>query len=182
MGILFELFDPLCFSLAAFNICSLCLIFINLITMYLGCILGCFILGLSFLGFPGLGWLLPYPFGGVFNYYLKHFLMAFLSVFFFWGSYDSNVGAFDIVPEVSEFVLISFISFFFFPLCFIYFHCSIFCLSYSTVGSLQSALDLIYCIIWLHSTGVVAVWCWSSSCMVLEQQLHGTGPAMRRYI
>ena len=96
------------FSLAAFNICSLCLIFINLITMYLGCILGCFILGLSFLGFPGLGWLLPYPFGGVFNYYLKHFLMAFLSVFFFWDSYNSNVVAFNIVPEFSEVVLISF--------------------------------------------------------------------------
>ena len=49
----------------------------------------------------------------VFNYYLKPFLMAFLSVFFFWGSYDSNVGAFDIVPEVSEIVLISFVFSFF---------------------------------------------------------------------
>ena len=28
--------------------------------------------------------------------------MAFLFVFFFWDSYDSNVGAFNIVPEVSE--------------------------------------------------------------------------------
>ena len=26
--------------------------------------------------------------------------MAFLFVFFFWDSYDSNVGAFHIVPEV----------------------------------------------------------------------------------
>ena len=33
-------------------------------------------------------------------------------------TYDSNVGAFHIVPEVSEVVLISFDSFFFFPLCF----------------------------------------------------------------
>ena len=48
--------------------------------------------------------------------------MAFLFVFFFWNSYDSNVGAFHIVPEVPEVVLISFDSFFFFPLCFIYFH------------------------------------------------------------
>ena len=47
--------------------------------------------------------------------------MAFLFVFFFWDSYDSSVGAFHIVPEVPEVVLISFDSFFFFPLCFIYF-------------------------------------------------------------
>ena len=53
----------------------------------------------------------------VFNYYLlKYFLMVFLFVFFFWDSYDSNVGAFNIVPEGSEVVLISFNSFFFFPL------------------------------------------------------------------
>ena len=45
----------------------------------------------------------------VFSYYLlKYFLMASLFVFFFWDSYDSNVGAFNIVPEVSEIVLISF--------------------------------------------------------------------------
>ena len=37
-----------------------------------------------------------------------------LSVFFFWDSYDSNVGAFHIVPEVPEVVLISFDSFFLF--------------------------------------------------------------------
>ena len=41
--------------------------------------------------------------------------MIFLFIFFFWDSYDSNVGAFNIVPEVYEIVLISFISFFFFP-------------------------------------------------------------------
>ena len=63
----------------------------------------------------------------VFNYYLlKYFLMVFLFVFFFWDSYDSNVGAFNIVPEGSEVVLISFNSFFFFPLWFIYFYHSIF--------------------------------------------------------
>ena len=37
--------------------------------------------------------------------------MVFLFVFS-WDSYDSNVGAFNMVPEVSEFVLISFNSFF----------------------------------------------------------------------
>ena len=79
--------------------------------------------------------------------------MSFLFVFF-WDSYDLNVGVFSIVSEVSEVVLISFNSFFSFPRCYIYFHYStfhltyrIFCLVYSTVGSLQSAFDLIYCII-----------------------------------
>ena len=108
-------------------------------------------------GFLDLGdYFLPH-FREVFNYYLlKYFLMDFLFVFFFfWDSYDSNVGVFSIVLEVSEVVLISFNSFLFFPLCFIYFHHStifhptypIFCLSYSTVHSLQSAFDLSYCII-----------------------------------
>ena len=59
------------------------------------------------------GYLLPH-FREVFEYYLlKYFLVAFLFVYFFWDSYDSNVGEFDIAPEVSEVVLISFNSFFF---------------------------------------------------------------------
>ena len=100
---------PLCvicgFSLAAFNVCSLCLIFVNLINMCLGVFhLGFVLFGT--LGFLDLGdYFLPY--------HLKYFLMTFLFVFFFWDSYDSNVGAFNIVPEVSEVVLISFNSFFF---------------------------------------------------------------------
>ena len=106
------------------------------------------------LGFLDLGgYFLPH-FREVFNYFLlKYFLTAFLFVLFFWDSYDSNVGALNIVPEVSEVILISFNSFFFYPLCFIYFHHSIFHLTYpifcfncSTVGSLQSVFDLIYCI------------------------------------
>ena len=69
------------------------------------------------LGFLDLGdYFLPH-FREVFNYYLlKYFLMVFLFVFFFSDSYDSKVGAFKIVLEVSEIVLISFNSFFFFPL------------------------------------------------------------------
>ena len=87
------------------------------------------------------------------SYLLTYFLMVFLFVFF-WDSYDSNFGALIIVPYVSEVVLISFNSVFFFPLCFIYFCYSIFyltypifCLPYSTFGSLQSVFDLIICII-----------------------------------
>ena len=67
------------------------------------------------LGFLDLGsYSLPH-FRVVFNYdLLKYFLMAFLFVFFFWDCCDSNAGAFDIVPEVSEIVLISLIFFFLF--------------------------------------------------------------------
>ena len=67
------------------------------------------------LGFLDLGdYLFPH-FREVLNYYLlKYFLMIFLFLFFFWDSYDSNVVAFNIVLEVSEIVLISFNSFFFF--------------------------------------------------------------------
>ena len=66
------------------------------------------------LGFLDLSdYFLPH-FREVFNYYLlKYFLMAFLFVFF-WDSYDSNVGAFNTVLEVSEIVFISFNCFFFF--------------------------------------------------------------------
>ena len=100
------------------------------------------------LGFLDLGGYFPPHFREVFNcYLLKHFLMAFLFVFFFCDSYDLNIRAFDIVPEVSEVVLVSFNSFF--PLYFIYFHHSIFhltyrifCLIYSTVGFLQNANEL----------------------------------------
>ena len=69
------------------------------------------------LGFLDLGdYFLPH-FREVFNYYLlKYLFMVFLFVFFLWDSYDLNVGAFNIVLEVSEIVLISFNSFFFFPL------------------------------------------------------------------
>ena len=66
----------------------------------------------------------------VFNYYLlKYFLMVFLFVFF-WDSYDSNVGAFNIVLEVSEIVLISFYLFFFF-------------LSVSLISTILSSTSLI---------------------------------------
>ena len=128
-----------CFSLAAFNICSLSLLFVNLINMCLAVFRHGFILFGTLVLLDLDGYFLPH-FREVFNYYLlKYFLMIFLFVFF-WDSYDSNVGAFNVFPEVSEVVLISFNSFLFFPLCFIYFHHSafhliypIFCLSYSEV-------------------------------------------------
>ena len=45
----------------------------------------------------------------VFDYNLfKYFLRPFLFLFFFWDPYSFNVGAFNVVPEVSETVLNSF--------------------------------------------------------------------------
>ena len=109
-----------CFSLAAFNTCSLCLIFVNLINMCLGVFRPWVYPVWDSLGFLDLSdYFLPH-FREIFNYYLKYFLMVFLFVFF-WDSCDSNVGAFNIVPEVSEVVFISFNYFFFFCLCFILF-------------------------------------------------------------
>ena len=94
--------------------------------------------------FLDLGGYCPPRFRQVFNcYLLKYFLMPFLVVFF-WDSYDSNVGAFNIVPGSLRLSSFLFFSFFYFPLCFIYFHHSIFhltyplfCLSYSTFVSLS---------------------------------------------
>ena len=143
-----------CFSLAALNIFSLCLIFVSLINMCLGV----FHLGFILFGTLWVSWTLvaiSFSTLGKFSTIVSsNFLMPFLFIFFFWDSYDLNVGTFYIVPEVSEVVLSSFNSFLFFPLCFIYFHHSIFhltypifCLNYSTVGFLQRAFDLSYCII-----------------------------------
>ena len=102
------------FPLLLLKNCSLCLIFVNLINMCLGVFhLGFTLFGT--LGFLDLGGYFLLHFREVFNYYLlKYVFMAFLFVFFFWDSYDSNVGAINIVPEVSEVVLISFHYFFLF--------------------------------------------------------------------
>ena len=46
----------------------------------------------------------------VFNYNLfKYFLGSFLSLFSFWDPYNANVVAFNVVPEVSQAVFISFL-------------------------------------------------------------------------
>ena len=116
-----------CFSLAAFNIYSLCLVFVNLINMCLGV----FRLGFILFGTLWVSWtwvIISFPILGKFSTIISSsiFSWSFFFVFFFWDSYDSNVVAFNIVLEVSEIVLISFNSFFFYPLCFIYFYHSIF--------------------------------------------------------
>ena len=73
-------------------------------------------MGLCCLGLSGIlelaGYFLPH-FRDIFDYYLfKYFLMTSFFVFFFSDTYGLNVGAFNIVPEVSKVVLISFLFFF----------------------------------------------------------------------
>ena len=83
-----------------------CLVFVSLIV----CVLACFSLGLSCMGLfvpLGLDYFL-FHVGEIFNYnFFKNFLIPFLFLFFFWDPYNLNVGAFGIVPEVSETVLSS---------------------------------------------------------------------------
>ena len=109
-----------CFSLPSFNICSLCLVFVNLINMYLGV----FHLGFILSGILWVSWTwvaISFPILEKFSTIISSRIFSWSSFcLLLWDSYDSNVGAFNIVPEISEIVLISFNSFFFFPLCFIY--------------------------------------------------------------
>ena len=102
-------------------ICYFHLVYLNIFSLYLICV--CLInmcLGVFFLGFIpyvtlhflGLGDYVLSHVREVFNYNLfKYFLRPFL--FFFQDPFNSNVSAFNVVPKVSETVLISFNSFFF---------------------------------------------------------------------
>ena len=104
----------LLFSLAAFNICSLCLIFVNLINMCLGV----FCLGFILFGTLCVSWtwvIISFPILGKFSTIISSRIFSwsfFLSSSS--GTHVSNVGAFNTVLEVSEIVLISFNSFFLF--------------------------------------------------------------------
>ena len=148
---------PLCvicwFSLAAFNICSLCLILVNLINVYLG------VFHLGFILFWSL-WL-SWTWVAISFHILRKFSTIISSSIFSWPFFlSSGTPMIQMLGHLTlsqrSLMMSSFLKilFFFFPLCFIYFHHSIFCLtypifclSYSTVDSLQSAFDLSYCII-----------------------------------
>ena len=144
-----------CFSLAAFNICSLCLIFVNLINMCLGVFCHVFIL-LGALWVSLTSVTISFPI-------LRKFSTIISSSIFSWPFFLSSSSGTPMIQilwcfilsqrslRLSSFLLILFS---FLPLCFIYFHHSIFhltypifCLSYFTVGSLQDVFDLSYCII-----------------------------------
>ena len=134
-----------CFSLAAFNIFFLYLLFVSLINMCLGVFnLGFILFGT--LGFLDLDGYFFSHFREVFNYYLfKYFLKPFLFVFFFWDTYDLSVGAFNIVPEVSDVVLITFNSFF---------------LSASFISTILSSTSLLV-------SSASLFYCWFPSSMLL---------------
>ena len=129
------------FSLAAFNILSLCLVLVSLISMCLGVFLFWFILcGTLYL--LDLNDYFLFHVGKIFNYnLLKNFLIPFLFLLFFWDPYNSNVDAFDTVPEVSETILSSFHSFYFILLFRSYFHHFIFQLTESFFCFRYSAID-----------------------------------------
>ena len=116
----FPLYVTCCFSFAAFNILSLCLTFVSLISMCLGV----FLLGFILYGTLCLLELIDYLFflvGEIFNYdLLKIFSYPFSSLLLW--MFNSDVGAFGTVPEVSETILSSFHSFHFNLLFKSYFH------------------------------------------------------------
>ena len=108
----FPLYVTYRFSLAAVNILSLCLSLLA----WLVCVSACFSFGLSYMGLSTFLGLINYFLshtGEVFNYNVfKIFLSVFLFLFFLWDPYNSNVDAFNVVPEVSGYP--QFFSFFFF--------------------------------------------------------------------
>ena len=140
----FPLYVTCCFSLSAFNILSLCLAFVSLISMCLGV----FLLGFILYGTlcPSWTWLtISFSMLGKFSTIItsNFFSYPFLFLFFFLDPYNLNIDAFDIVPEMSEMILSSFHSFYFTLLFRNYFHHFIFqltdlffCFRYSVIDSL----------------------------------------------
>ena len=138
----FPLYVTCCFSLAAFNILSLCLVFVSLISTCLGV----FLLGFILCGSLCASWTwfdyFLFHVGEIFKYNLfKNFLIPFLFLFFFWDPCNLNVDVFDMLPEVSETVLSSFHSFYFILLFRRYFHHFIFQLTDSFFCFRYSAID-----------------------------------------
>ena len=140
------------FSLAAFNILSLCLVFISLISMCLGVSSWVYPVWDSLCLLDLIDYFL-FHVGEIFNYNLfKNFIILFFS----WDPYNLNAGAFDIVPEVSETVLSAFHSFYFILLFRSYFYHfifqltdSFFCFRYSASDSFQSIFDFSNCVVCL---------------------------------
>ena len=97
-----------CFSLAAFNTFSLCLL------VWLMC-LGVFLFQFILYGTLWGSWtwvVISFPMLGKFFTIISSTIFS-CSFFFFWDPYNWNVDAFTIVPEVSETILNSLLFFFF---------------------------------------------------------------------
>ena len=129
MGI--PLCDICCFPLAAFSICSLCLIFVNLINMCLGV----FHFGFVLFGSLWVSWIwvaISFPILGKFSTIISSNIFS--RPFFL--SSSSGTPMIQMLGHLTlsqrSLRLFSFLLnlFFFFPLCFIYFHHSIFHLTY----------------------------------------------------
>ena len=98
-----------------------------------------------------------FQYGEIFNYNLfKSFLIRFLLLFFSCDPCNLNLGAFDIVPEVSDTVFSSFHSFNCILLFRSYLHCIIFqvtdlffCFRYSAFDSFYSIFDFSNCVVCL---------------------------------
>ena len=146
---LLSLWESPCALFVAFNNCSLCLIFVSLINMCLGVFhLGCILFGTLSVYWTWVA--ISFP---IFE---KFFIIISSSIFlcpFFLSSFSSGTPMFQMVGRLKlsqrSVRLSSFLLFFFSSL--LYFHHSIshltylfFCLSYSTVGSLQSVFNLSY--------------------------------------
>ena len=141
-----------CFSLAAINICSLCLSFINLINMCLGV----FCLGFILFGTLWVSWtwvIISFPILGKFSTIIS-------SSIFSWSFSLSSSSGTPMTRMLGRLTLpqrfLRWSSFlfncFYLFVAFIFTILSstshpIFCFCYSTVGSLQSVFDLIYCIV-----------------------------------
>ena len=100
----FPLYVTCCFSLAAFNILSFCLVFVSLIIMCLG------VFHLEFILYGTLctfwTWLnFSFSMLGKISTIISSKISHILSFSLLLGSYNLNVGAFDIVPEISETIL-----------------------------------------------------------------------------
>ena len=143
------------FFLAVFNICSLCLIFVNFINMCLGVFrLGFFLFGTLWVSWIWL--IISFPILGKFSTIIS-------SSIFSWSFFLSSSSGTPMIrmlghltlsqrsPRLSSSLLIRFS--FFLSDSFISYHSIfyltnlIFCFCYSTIGSLQSVFDIIYFII-----------------------------------
>ena len=137
----FPLYVTYCFLLAAFNILSLCLVFVSLISMCLGVfLLGCILYRTLCL----LDMIYDFPFhvGEIFNYNLfKNFLIPFLFFPFFWDSYNSIVGCLILSQRSLRLLSVLFILFYFNLLFVNYFHHFIFQLTDSFFRFRYSAID-----------------------------------------
>ena len=152
----FHLYVTCCLSFAAFNIPSLCLVCVSLISMSWHVFLGFILYGTLFVFWT---WLTISHVGEIFTYNLfKKFLLLFLFLFFFCDPYNLNVGVFNIfLSGLWDYP--QFFSFFSFILlfgsCFIH---SIFHLTYPFFWPRYSAIDYFY-IIFNFNNCVVCLSC-----------------------